>query len=126
MEELKAKEFLLVKDAAALLNSSRQMIYNLINTGKLSATNIQKKKTLISRREIDKLIFQEPVVPLITKKKPKPPKPDDFYTIGEAQQVTGMSEKALHQLILKHNIPKFQKGWYVYVPKKEINKLFNK
>ena len=126
MEELKAKEFLLVKDAAALLNSSRQMIYGLIKSGKLKATNIQKKKTLIPRTEIDKLIFQEPVIPMIPKKKPKPPRRDDFYTIGEAEQVTGMSEKGLHQLILKHNIPKFQKGWYVYVPKKEINKLFNK
>jgi len=100
--ELKAKEFLLVKDAATLLNSSRQMIYNLINTGKLNAKNIQKKKTLIARSEIDKLIYQEPVIPMIKKKKPKPPKPEDFYSIGEAQQITGMSEKALYDVILQN------------------------
>ena len=99
IEELKAKEFLLVKDAAALLNSSRQMIYNLINTGKLNAKNIQKKKTLIPRSEIDKLMFQGQVVPMANKKKPKPPKADDFYSLSEVQQVTGVSEKALHQLI---------------------------
>ncbi|WEK21693.1 MAG: helix-turn-helix domain-containing protein [Candidatus Pedobacter colombiensis] len=115
MIELKAKEFLLVRDAAVLLNSSRQTIYSLIKAGKIKAKNILKKKTLIPRIEIDKLFQQEPGVPLITLKKPKPLKVKDFYTIGEAEKVTGMSSKALHSLILKHNIPKFQKGAHVYI-----------
>lgn len=125
MIELKAKEFLLVRDAAVLLNSSRQTIYSLIKAGKVKAKNILHKKTLIPRTEIDKLFQQEPIVPLITLMKPKPPKAKDFYSIGEAQKVTGMSSKALYSLILKHNISKFQKGANVYVPKSEIDKLFN-
>lgn len=125
IEELKAKEFLLVKDAAVLLNSSRQTIYSLIKAGKIKAKNILLKKTLIPRTEIDKLFQQEPVVPLITLKKPKPLKAKDFYSIGEAEKATGMSSKALYALILKHNISKFQKGANVYIPKNEIDKLFN-
>lgn len=55
IEDIKAKEFLTVRDAAKLLNCSRQTIYNLINTGSLKAKNIKLKKTLIQRSEIDQL-----------------------------------------------------------------------
>lgn len=105
MEELKVKEFLLVKDAVVLLNSSRQMIYNLINTGKLHATNIQKKKTLVPRSEIDKLIYQEPVVPMAAKKKAKPPKSNDFYSIGEAEVVI-----AINGQVIRSCFEKWRKG----------------
>jgi excisionase family DNA binding protein len=57
IEEIKAKEFLTVKDAAKLLNSSRQTIYNLIHNGTIKATNLAKQKTLIKRTDIDKLFL---------------------------------------------------------------------
>jgi len=55
LEEIKAKEFLTVKDVSKLLNCSRQTIHNLINSQTLKAKNISIKKTLIKRSEIDKL-----------------------------------------------------------------------
>lgn len=55
LEEIKAKEFLTVKDAAKLLNCCRQTVYTLINSGTLKAVNIKVKKTLIKRSEIDRL-----------------------------------------------------------------------
>jgi excisionase family DNA binding protein len=55
IETIKSKEFLTVRDAAILLNSSRQTIYNLIQSGALPAVNISVKKTLIRRSEIDQL-----------------------------------------------------------------------
>lgn len=54
--DLKAKEFLSVKEVAVLIGCSRQNVYKLINTGKLKATNILQKKTIIRRSAIDKLI----------------------------------------------------------------------
>ena len=55
IKELKAKEFLTVRDVAKLLNCSRQTIYDIIKRGELKATNLKVKKTLIKRSEIDKL-----------------------------------------------------------------------
>jgi len=55
IEELKAKEFLTVRDVAKLINCSRQTVYSLINNGKLKAVNIKVKKTIIQRSEINKL-----------------------------------------------------------------------
>jgi len=55
LEEIKTKEFLSVKDVSRLLNCSKQTVYKLINSGKLKATNILKKKTIIKRSDLDNL-----------------------------------------------------------------------
>jgi excisionase family DNA binding protein len=55
IEDLKAKEFLTVTQVSKLIGCSRQNVYKLINTGKLSATNILLKKTIVKRSDLDKL-----------------------------------------------------------------------
>ena len=55
IEELKAKEFLSVTQVSKLIGCSRQNVYNLINTGKLKATNILLKKTIVKRLDLDKI-----------------------------------------------------------------------
>ena len=54
-EELKAMEFLTVRDLSRLLNCSVRTAYNLISKGNIRAVNISERKTLIKRSEIDKL-----------------------------------------------------------------------
>jgi len=56
IETLKAKEFLSVREVSKLIGCSRQNVYNLINLGRLKATNILKKKTIIRRADLDKLL----------------------------------------------------------------------
>jgi excisionase family DNA binding protein len=55
IEELRAKEFLTVRDVATLLNSSRRTVYRLIENGNIRAVNIAQRKTLVRRAELDKL-----------------------------------------------------------------------
>jgi excisionase family DNA binding protein len=57
IEELKAKEFLTVKDLSTLLNCSIRTAYYLISNGNIKAVNIAKRKTLVKRSEIDKLFI---------------------------------------------------------------------
>jgi len=54
-DELKAKEFLTVRDIAALLNCSIRTAYRLINQGNIKSVNLAERKTLVKRSEIDKL-----------------------------------------------------------------------
>ena len=125
MEDLKAREFLTVRDAAKLLNSSRQTIYTLISCGQIHAVNIKVKKTLIKRSEIDKLfMIPESTTPMV---KPKPKKADvnECYNMSEVQKKYNISEKALYQLIKREDIPKLRKGIYAYVPKDRIDQLLN-
>jgi excisionase family DNA binding protein len=137
IEELKAKEFLTVTQVSKLIGCSRQNVYKLINSGKLRATNILEKKTIVKRSDLDKL-FKEPT------SKPKPEgipemqiqelnewkqagafNISDCYTLTEVQSKYGISETAVQNLIKRNSIPKIKKGWFAFVPKTVIDKLLS-
>ena len=55
IEELKAKEFLTVREVALLLNCSVRSAYNYIESGTIKAVNLGQRITRVKRSEIDKL-----------------------------------------------------------------------
>ena len=57
IEELKAKEFLTVREVAKLLNCSLRTTYRLISMGSLKATNLFERKTLVRRADIE-ILFE--------------------------------------------------------------------
>lgn len=117
--DVESREFLTVTQAAKLIGCSRRNIYYLIDAGQLKATNIMKKKTIINRADIDQLLnVTEP-------EKPKEYTAEECYTIGETQTKFGISGKALYDIIKRNDVPKFQKGKFVYVPKELIDKIFS-
>jgi predicted DNA-binding transcriptional regulator AlpA len=137
IEELKAKEFLSVTQVSKLIGCSRQNVYNLINTGKLNATNILLKKTIVKRSDLDKL-FKDPANQTKPEGIPETQKQElnewlkaggfditDCYNLTEVQDKYGISETALQNLIKRNSIPKIKKGWFAYVPKTIIDKLLS-
>ena len=123
IEDLKAKEFLSVRDVAKLIGCSRQTIYTLINTDKLKAINLLKKKTIIRRSDIDKL-FEQPQ-PILSPPKLIEYNISDCYTIMEVQHKFGISDSALNNITKRNNVPKLKKGKFTYVPKVIIDKLLS-
>jgi len=123
IEELKAKEFLTVREVARLLNCSVRSAYYYIESGTIKAVNLGQRITRVKRSEIDKL-FEQP--------KPVTPQPEqkqfdisECYNLAEVQSKYGISERALHDLIKRNRIPKVKKGWFAYVPKTVIDKLLS-
>ena len=55
IEELKAKEFLTVREVARLLNCSVRSVYYYVETGTIKAVNLRQRVTRVKRSEIDKL-----------------------------------------------------------------------
>jgi len=55
IEELKAKEFLTVREVARLLNCSVRSAYYYIDSGTIKAVNLGRRVTRVRRSEIDKL-----------------------------------------------------------------------
>jgi excisionase family DNA binding protein len=55
IEELKAKEFLTVREVARLLNCSVRSAYSYIESGTIKAVNLGQRVTRVKRTEIDKL-----------------------------------------------------------------------
>ena len=56
IEELKAKEFLSLRDVATLLGCSFSTTYSLIDNGTLKAVNLAKRMTRVKRSELNKLL----------------------------------------------------------------------
>lgn len=123
IEELKAKEFLTVREVARLLNCSVRSAYYYIESGTIKAVNLGQRITRVKRSEIDKLFEQpQPVTP-----QPEQKQIDiaDCYNLTEVQSKYGISETALQNLIKRYEIPKIKKGWFAYVPKTVIDKLLS-
>jgi excisionase family DNA binding protein len=125
IEELKAKEFLTVRDIATLLNCSVRSVYYYIESGTIRATNLGQRITRVKRSELDKLFEQPRTVAPQPESQPEQMQFDisECYTLTEVQSKYGISETAVQNLIKRNRIPKIKKGWYAYVPKTIIDKL---
>ena len=55
IEDLKAKEFLTVRDVATLLNCSVRSVYYYIESGNLKAVNLSQRITRVRRADLDKV-----------------------------------------------------------------------
>lgn len=123
IEELKAKEFLTVREVARLLNCSVRSVYYYIESGTIKAVNLGQRITRVKRSDIDKLFEQhQPVTPQPEQKQFAI---SDCYNLTEVQNKYGISERALHEIIKRNSIPKIKKGWFAYVPKMVIDKLLS-
>jgi excisionase family DNA binding protein len=125
LDEIRAKEFLTVREVAKLLNSSRQTIYNIINNGTLKATNISEKKTLVRRLDIERLFdMPTPVKSVLDERDLEYPL-SDCYNLSEIKEKYGISDKGLSDAIKRYKIPKYRKGWFAFVPRILIDKMFS-
>jgi len=122
--ELKDKDVLTVKQVAILLKCSRRAVSKMIDSGRLPAVKFGERNTRVRRLDVENLFeCQMPEVVFRVDPLQCQYKIEDCYTIAEAEDVSGMSSAALYQYIKRNQVPKFQKGWYVYVPKKIIDSL---
>ena len=124
IEQLKAKEFLTVREVARLLSCSVRSAYYYIENGNIKAVNLGQRITRVKRSEIDKLFEQPQQIEI-----PQPEQMQfdiaDCYSTEQVRNKYNISESGLRNLIIKHNIPKFRKGWFAYIPKTIIDKLLN-
>lgn len=122
LEELTSLEFLSVKAAAKLLGASNKIVYHMIRSGRLKATNLSARKTVISRADID-LLFETPEIE--DDRRPNCSNLSECCHMGEAQEIYHISEKALFDIIKRNEVPKYQVGKFSYVLKTHLDKIFN-
>jgi excisionase family DNA binding protein len=121
---IREKEYLTVADVALLLTSSKVAVYDMINSGRLKAKNLSKRKTRILKADVDKLFdVVAPANPAKVEKKEIKINIADCYTIGQAEKISGMSNKALFDFLKRNQVKKISRGKFVYVPKAIIDQL---
>ncbi|MGQ7869954.1 helix-turn-helix transcriptional regulator [Sunxiuqinia sp. sy24] len=117
-EELNSREFLTVTQVSKLIGCSRQNIYKLINSGKLKATNILEKKTIVTRSDLNDLFSKK-----IKKRTPYYYTFEECYTLKDIKNKFGVSESLIQQIVKRNNIPKIRKGKFAFVPKRLIDDI---
>jgi len=123
--DLQKLEFLSVSQVAKLIGSSRQMIYHLINDGKLKAIKVSVKKTIIKRVDLEEFFQQKrPINTLeLNKNLVVQFNPTDFYNLNEVELKYGISNRALYELIKRNKILKIKENGRTYIFKEQIDKL---
>ncbi len=82
-----------------------------------------QRKTIVRRSDLDALLNASRTDSPGNYQKDYPI--TECYNMGEVQNKYGISGKALYDIVKRNNIPKFQKGKFVYVPKELIDKIFS-
>lgn len=128
IKDLSNLEYLNPSDTAKLLQCSRVYVYQLLDKGRLPFVQLSEKKRLICRNDIDIYLQSLTKRNTITSDQTidKPFDIDNSFSMSEAQQYYSISEKALYDLIKRNNIRKHKSGKYVFVEKKELDKLLTK
>lgn len=139
IEQLKAKEFLTVKEAAFLLGTTRRTLYRMISARSVNAVNLAERKTIIRRSDIEILFNKnssgtaEAANEVIKESRPINLEEwvknggesiNECYTINEVIEKYSISESAVLNLIKRNEIPRLKAGWHHYVSKKVIDSLF--
>lgn len=135
VEDLKAKEFLTVREVATLLNCSIRSVYYYIQEGTIRALNLGQRITRIRRSDLDGMFDdarnKEPL-----QKVNSGPLPDeervmveyqisDCYSFAEVRELYNISDRVLYDVIKRNDIPKLRKGKNGYVPKVLIDKALS-
>jgi len=127
--ELKTLDYLTVKEAAILLKCDKRTVYRMVKNGSIPAANLSIRKIRLLKKDIDTLFEIKLQI------EQNPPEDlemldwtplKDCYTIGQIQKEFNISETSLKNLIQRHNIPKFQKGKFVYVPRVKIDHILKR
>ncbi|GAB3909109.1 helix-turn-helix domain-containing protein [Larkinella knui] len=121
IEDLKAQVYLTVDETARLIRISRRTLYRMNERGELRFVKLGRR-TVIPRLDIDRL-FEQPKS--VSRPMTVVIQLSDCYTMKEVIQKYGISEKALHNLIRRNEIPKQYNGIYAYVPKFRIDQLLS-
>lgn len=121
--DIQARPFITVREASKLFNVSEDTIRRLIRRRTIPGINLGVRLTRVDRVSLEKF-FNNVVVP-DEEFEEKEYSLDECYTIGECQKKYDIAESILERIIKGYNIPKKQVGNFVYIPKAEIDKVFN-
>jgi len=123
-EELNAKYYLSVNEAAKLLGVCNKTIYNYIYRGKIKATRLSNRLTKIEQKDIKILFgFNHNYI--------KAERLDyncveDYYTIKEIKKLYGLKDARIWIIIRIYNIPTIKIGKFTHISKKHIDNYFRK
>jgi len=126
--EIQTRPYITIAEAVVLFGISKNTMHRLIKAGKVPAINLGERLTRVSRAHIEAMFTAVPV----PEEKPQEPQPvklqyetSQCYSIMEAAEKYDVAHSAMANIIRRRNIPRWKIGKYHYVPKEQIDNIFN-
>lgn len=126
--EVQTREFISIAEAKVMYGISKDTLHRLIKRGIITSVNLGKRLTRVKRSDLDAM-FTEVKVPHQREKvregKEFEVEVGSCYTLSEVSQKYNANPSTVSSIIRKNNIPKKKIGSFVYVPKKQIDEIFD-
>lgn len=122
--ELNEKSYLSINETAKLLGVCNKTIYNYIYSGKLKATKLSTRLTIITKKDINYLFGSE--YKYIKTDRPNYNCVEGYYTIEKIKQKYGLKDTRIWDIIRVYKIPKVKVGKFTHISKKHIDNFFRK
>lgn len=120
--------YLTVRQAVAIFAVNRITLYTHIRHGIIPVVRIKERGIRIKRTELEsryltreKQAHSDPLPPRV---KLYNLEPENCYTIGEATEKFKVGSTFIYNNVRKYSIPMRQIGRFVYIPKEEIDRIF--
>ncbi len=117
------KEYLSVREAAALLGLTRMTVYNLIYRGQLCASKITSRLTVIRKADIESMLSSHSYSK-VPKQSSQPI--TEFYSTKEIKEKYGVSESWIFKVGKEKDIPKIFRMGKTLWSKSHIDKFITK
>jgi len=123
IEQLKDRPFLSIAETATLLGLSLQGVYKQIYAGRLRASKITSRLSVVRREDIEQMLAERPY----EKRQPRDAIViTELYTIDEVCDTYDISRAALFAIAKRENIPRTHNRGKTYWSKRHIDAYFAK
>ena len=130
--ELQQQEYLTFSKAAILLGCTRQYVYKLVEQGKLPASRLSSRMSLVRRSDIEKMFESNPYNRVIPCSKPKRAADKvqrtdevlEYYSGEEVMETYKVKRSWLYTTAKRHQIPVCRIAGRNYYSKKHVDAIF--
>lgn len=124
--EVQSREFISVPEATVMFGLSKDTVHRYIKRGIITGVNLGSRLTRVKRSDLEDLFsaVEIPEEKEITIEKPNF-EIGNCYTLSEVSKKFNANPSTVSSVIRKNNIPKKKVGSFVYVPKKQIDEIFD-
>lgn len=123
---IQSRPYISVSEASVLFGMSKDTVRRLIKNKKISANNFGERLTRVCKSDLEKM-FTAVELPEETEVIEEKPNFEigNCYTLSEVSKKFNANPSTVSNAIRKNNIPKKKVGSFVYVPKKQIDEIFD-
>jgi len=129
LDKIKAAgtEYITITEALKIFIISRNTVNRLVRSKNIRCFKTSPKRWFVCVKDLEALfpLRNKPIVETPKASQVFDMNPKNCYTIGEITERLGITESSVYKHIRQFSIPIRQIGNYVYVPKKEIDRLYN-